>query len=113
MLSLLALVAAFLISGCVTNRVDWNARIGHYSFDQAVIELGPPDKQARLSDGRNVAEWVTRYQSGGNVIIGSGFYHPGYPYGSGVMQTTGPTYFEHKLRLTFSPDNMLTTWSRN
>ena len=111
--SLLALVAALVLAGCVTNHVDWNARIGHYTFDQAVIELGPPDKQARLSDGRNVAEWVTRYQNGGTVAVGAGFYHPGYPYGMSLLQTTGPMYWEHRLRLTFTPDNILSAWSRN
>lgn len=111
--SLLALVTALFLSGCATTRVDWNSRIGHYTFDQAVIELGPPDKQARLSDGRSVAEWVTRYQNGGTIAVGTGFHHSGYPYGMSVMQTSGPMYWEHKLRLTFSAENILSTWSRN
>jgi hypothetical protein len=43
---ILALMAAF-IAGCQTTKpVDWNSRIGNYTFDQAVTELGPPDKQA-------------------------------------------------------------------
>ena len=108
---LFAALAALVFSGCATARVDWNSRIGHYTFDQAVIELGPPDKQARLSDGRNVAEWVTRSQSGGSVSFGTGFYN--YPSGVGIVQTTGPSYFERKLRLTFTSENVLSTWSRN
>lgn len=109
-LYLAAGLVAVVFFGCVTNRVDWNARVGHYTFDQAVVELGPPDKQARLSDGRNVAEWVYRYQNGTTVSVGSGYFYPG---SMGVVQTTGPTYYERKLRLTFTPDNVLTNWSRN
>lgn len=111
--AIFAFAIALIFSGCATNRVDWNGRIGHYTFDQAVIELGPPDKQARLSDGHTVAEWVTRYQSGASVSFGTGIYNPAYPYGMGVMQTAGPSYYEHKLRLTFTLENILSAWSRN
>ena len=109
------LLLALFVAGCMTPRIDWNARIGHYTFDQAVIELGPPDKQARLSDGRTVAEWVSRSQTGGmsysTMTYGGGYN--GYPGGVGIVHTTPPMYFERKWRLTFSPDNVLTAWSRN
>ena len=53
--TILALVVAF-IAGCATTKpIDWNSRVGSYTFDQAVTELGPPDKQAALSDGKIVA----------------------------------------------------------
>jgi hypothetical protein len=104
----LSAAAAILLAGCMTHRIAWNARVGAYTFDQAIVELGPPDKQARLSDGRNVAEWITRYSSGGNVIIGTGFY----PAGVGIVQSTGPEYYESKLLLTFSTNNVLAAWSR-
>ena len=104
-----ALLAAFLLAGCATHRVDWNARVGNYTFDQAVTEFGPPDKQARLSDGKLVAEWISRYSSGSSVAIGTGFY--GYPGGVGIVQTT-PNYYESKLRLTFSTNNVLAAWAK-
>jgi len=108
---LCAVIAAlFLVAGCATNRIDWNARIGHYTFDQAVTELGPPDKQARLSDGRDVAEWVTRHYLNNTVAVGTGFY--GYPGGVGYVQNVGPSTFETKLRLTFGTNNVLTAWSK-
>jgi len=106
----LAVAAVLFLAGCVTNRVDWNARIGHYTFDQAVIELGPPDKQAKLSDGRDVAEWVTRHYANSSVAVGTGFY--GYPGGVGYVQNIGPNTYETKLRLTFNTNNVLDTWSR-
>jgi hypothetical protein len=100
-----------LFVGCATQRTDWNARIGAFTFDQAVVELGPPDKQQKLTDGQTVVEWVSRSSSGSSVSIGTGFY--GYPGGVGVMQTTGPSYYESKLRLTFTTNNVLAKWSKN
>jgi hypothetical protein len=75
------------------------------------VELGPPDKQQKLSDGRNVAEWITRYQNGSSLSVGTGFYSR--PGGVGIIQSTGPSYYERKLRLTFNTNNVLTAWSRN
>ena len=46
------------LAGCATQRVDWAARVGHYTYDQAVAEMGPPDKQAKLADGTTVGEWL-------------------------------------------------------
>src|SRR5512137_1440577 len=47
------------LTGCATSRVDWAARIGHYTYDEAVADLGAPDKQDELADGARVAEWLT------------------------------------------------------
>ncbi len=76
-----------------------------------MVDYGPPDKQFRLSDGRLVAEWITRYNNGGTAIVGGGFYR--YPGGVGVVQSTGPRYYERKMRLTFTPDNVLTGWTKD
>jgi hypothetical protein len=58
----LTLVAALalLLAGCATQKIDWAARTGNYTFDQAVIEFGPPDKHAKLTDNTVIAEWLTR-----------------------------------------------------
>lgn len=104
------LVAAVLLAGCATQRVNWNARVGHYTFDQAVMDYGPPDKQAKLSDGRRVAEWISRYYNGSSIAVGTGFW--GYPGSVGIVQTT-PNYYESKLRLTFTTNNFLAGWSKN
>lgn len=54
----LALVA---LTGCATRqKIDWSARVGNYTFDQAVLDFGPPTKQAKLTDGTLVAEWQTQ-----------------------------------------------------
>src|ERR1017187_5482946 len=107
---ILCAAVAILFAGCATHRIDWNARVGSYNFDQAVIEFGPPDKQAKLSDGKLVAEWITRYNNSSIVATGTGVY--GHTGGVGIVQTT-PSYYESKLRLTFNPNHILAAWSKN
>ncbi|MEY4916226.1 MAG: hypothetical protein RL616_139 [Verrucomicrobiota bacterium] len=103
--------AIILFVGCATTRVDWNGRVGNFTFDQSVTELGPPDKSAKLSDGRTVAEWVTRYNSGPTVSVGTGFSR--YPGSIGVVQTYPANNYESKLRLTFSTNNVLEKWIKD
>ncbi len=107
----LCVCAAIILAGCATQHVDWNTRIGTFTFDQAVTELGPPDKQAKLSSGQTVAEWISRYNTGSSVTVGTGFY--GYPGGVGYVQSIGPNTYESKLRLTFATNNVLAKWSKN
>lgn len=102
------LIAALVLAGCATTRVDWNTRIGQYTFDQAVIELGPPDKQAKLSDGQTIAEWVSRHRAASSISIGTGYSR--YPGGIGMVQTITPSEYETKLRLTFNTNNVLAAW---
>jgi hypothetical protein len=94
------------LAGCATSRVDWAARVGHFTYDQAVVEKGPPEKQAKLTDGTVVAEWLlnrgTTYLYGGPGPYGP-FY--GAPYSS----YTGPNQY---LRLTFGPDGQLAGWKK-
>jgi len=108
-----AMAAAFLLlPGCKsTPRVDWNTRIGTYTFDRAVTELGPPDKSAKLSDGKTVAEWVKHARSGLSFGLGTGY--AGGSTGVGVGAGTSTGYGEHVLELTFGPDGKLVSWSRN
>ena len=106
----LGMLAIVLLAGCqFAKPINWNSRVGSYSYDQAVIELGPPDSQAKLSDGRVVAKWVTRYGGGSSVIVSGGFY--AYPSGVGIVNTT-PNYYERRLILTFTTNNVLTAWSK-
>jgi peptidoglycan/LPS O-acetylase OafA/YrhL len=105
-------LAAALATGCATKKIDWNARVGTYTYDQAVLELGPPDKSADLSDGTRVAEWLT--QRGYSSVYVDGF-HGGYYrpwYGIGFYQGYGVRGPDQFLRLTFGPDGHLRTWER-
>ncbi len=107
----LALVA-LLGTGCAsTPKVDWASRIGNYTYDQAVLELGPPDKAAELSDGSVVADWISRAASGPALSagLGTGFY--GHNSAFSIGQSVGTVPSGRQLRLTFGPDKRLNSWS--
>lgn len=110
---MLILVLVALVSSCATHRIDWAARVGNYTYDQAVVDIGPPDKQARLTDGTLVADWLTRrayhdyYPVGGYYSYGHYRYYRPFP--PTYLDTYSPDYF---LRLTFAPDGRLQSWKR-
>jgi hypothetical protein len=108
---LAAVAMVIILSGCATPKIDWSGRVGNYTFDQAVLELGPPDKQAKLEDGTIVAEWLTRR---GYAYSSPAFgYSPWSYYGSYYpvyVQSHTPDYF---LRLTFGPDGKLKSWKKS
>jgi len=95
----------------MTPRVDWNTRVGTFTYDQAVLELGPPDKQTKLTNSQTVAEWISHYSTGGTMGVGTGIYGGGI--GGGYVIQTAPTYRESHLRLIFGTNNVLAAWSRN
>lgn len=112
-LGLLALAGVLpaLLGGCQTNRVDWNSRVATHTFSQAVLDMGPPDRQARLDDGTVVAEWETRRSHAVTTFAGGHFGRHGHHAGfaSAPMTTVSPAFF---LRLTFGPDGKLAAWKR-
>ncbi len=111
------LLLALLLAGCAsTPKIDWNARVGNFTYDQAVAELGPPDKSTKLSDGSTVADWIKRSSSGASFGLGTGYSR----YGGGVGTSTGvgvgvPVggYNVSVTRLTFGPDGKLVQWSKS
>jgi hypothetical protein len=107
---ILALAVAFL-AGCVTTPpVDWNARIGNYTYFQAVAELGPPARQARLSDGKLVCKWFNQTPVGPRFNGGMSSYGNN---GFGAGQTIVSGYNNQLLQLTFDTNSTLTAWSKN
>ncbi len=102
-------LAVMLVAGCKTTEVDWNSRVGTYTYDQCVAELGLPDKQNKLSDGRTAYQWITLHGSRG--FPGSGNYGTG-----DVMGADHPyvqTYRDHVLELTFDANGKLISAIRN
>src|SRR6185295_2792300 len=82
------LLVCWLLAGCAsTPKVDWNARVGNFTYDQAVAEMGPPDKSTKLSDGSTVADWITRKSSGLSFGLGTGY--SSYGRGSGTSTSVG------------------------
>lgn len=106
------LLLGLFLAGCATPRIDWTSRIGSYTYDQALLDLGPPDKHAKLTDGTVVAEWLIRqgYAYGYSPWAyyyspwWYGPYHPAYYYGY-----PSPSEF---LRLIFTPDGSLKAWKK-
>jgi hypothetical protein len=94
--------ALCLALGCASPKVSWDARVGQYSYDQAVGELGPPDNSATLSDGARVADWIlSRGGRSGTVSV--------WRRGGFATYDTGPDWI---LRLTFGPDGRLKAWKK-
>src|ERR1043166_8539424 len=78
-------------AGCATTpKIDWNSRIGSYTYDQAVLEFGPPDRAATLTDGTRVVEWITArgYTSGMLTDFDAPFYRYRYYPGPLVQHYT-------------------------
>ena len=103
-----AILLAALLGCATTKQVDWNSRVGNFTCDQAVAEMGPPNKSTTLADGRRVAEWITRRAGGSGFSLGTGFY--GSHTGVGVGQSFGGG--ERSLRLTFGADGKLAEWKK-
>jgi hypothetical protein len=104
---LVPLVLGLVLAGCATHRVDWGGRIGSYTYDQAILELGPPDKSATLTDGGVVAEWLERrgYNYGSAAYSYFPWWHgPSPPV---YTESYSPDYF---LRLVFDPEGKLKGW---
>src|SRR5579872_3463290 len=95
----LAIIVLMLMAGCKTSSplVDWNRRIGHYSYDLALIDLGIPVRSTTLRDGSIVADWRTRRSSTGIEQMG---YSTPVSLEGPFPNATSPTPNEY-LRLTF------------
>ena len=103
-------IVGLLVSSCASTKVDWSARVGTFTYDEAITELGPPDKQATLSDGRIVATWITGYTGGTSIGFGVGSY--GSHSAVGVGHSVGSGGREKTLQLTFDQDGKLAEWAK-
>ena len=109
LLLLAALVATY--TGCASKpKADWNQRVGTFTFDDAVRELGPPVSSSQLQDGSVVAEWFLKY--GPTISFGLGTGVAGGGAAVGVGQTVSTTPKGHFLRLIFGPDGKLQRWEK-
>ena len=104
LLPLLGLMLLIATACTTVPKIDWDARVGSYTFDAAVKDMGPPEKSAMLADATRVADWLTvRGRSNPN-------YHS-FPDGR-VVRTEGVRDPDQLLRLTFTTDGKLKEWKR-
>ncbi len=105
-------VACFLSAGCKsTPGTDWNSRVGNYTYDQAVAELGPPVKTEPLNNGGVEVVWLKFTNIGFGFGMGAGT--SGNSGAIGMGQSVGAGYNSKVLRLVFGPDKKLVSWSKN
>ena len=90
--------------------IDWNSRVGTYTYAQAVAEFGRPNRQAGLSDGKIIYKWFIQPMAAPRVNSGMSYYGK---TGFGAGQIISPRYNDHVLQLTFGTNGVLTSWSKN
>ena len=116
---LLFIVLLFSAASCVYGpRVtvedsEWGARIGKYTYQEALAELGEPQLIGESSEGK-IAEWVLRQSI--PFSIGFGFGGIGYGHhsstGVGVGTSVSPPPRGEYLHLRFDRDGKLAEWTR-
>jgi len=105
------LLAIALVTGCTTTKpVDWNSRVGHYTYNQAISEFGLPNRQTKLSDGKVESKWFVQPPVGPRFNSGMSYYGNN---GFGAGQTIGTSRNDQMLQLTFGTNGTLTAWSKN
>jgi len=92
---------------------EWGARIGKYTYQEALAELGEPQMIGESSEGK-IAEWVLRQSM--PFSIGFGFGGVGYGHhsstGVGVGTSVSPPPSGEYLRLRFDLDGNLAEWTK-
>jgi hypothetical protein len=110
---LIVVALVLILVGCKTAQIDWSKRVGTYTYDQAVMEFGPPDKRATLEDGSIVAEWLLqRGRTDANYWPSPYYGYYGYYYGPIYPSITTTSWPDQYLRLIFNPEHRLADWRR-
>jgi len=93
--------------------VNWGERIGTYTFDQALAELGGPALVGESSAGKT-AEWVLRRspQMSFGFGVGGASYGSGGGVGVGVGSGISPPPHGENLRLIFDAEGKLKEWAK-
>ena len=108
------LVMACLVlgmAGCSSKpKVDWGSRVGVFTMDEAILEMGPPDFSTQLSDGMTVSDWFQGRAPTMSFGFGVGSY--GSSGGVGVGQGVSTGGAGRYLRLTFDAEGILTRVDR-
>jgi hypothetical protein len=105
------LLTALFTFGCATKaKLDWPSRVGIYTYDEAVTEMGPPDKTETLTDGTRIADWLQARSGGFSLSLGLASFGSNTAVGTGT--TVGNVGGRPVLRLTFGSDGKLQSAQR-
>jgi hypothetical protein len=71
---IILMTLSLALAGCASRpkldpHTDWNSRVGSYTYDQAVAELGKPDAISESNEGKT-ADWILK--RGSQVSFGFG-----------------------------------------
>ena len=115
---MLSAVLTLMNFGCASHpkidpNINWNDRIGNYTFDQALAELGKPAVVAESSEGR-YADWVIKRSPNMSFGfgVGGGSYGSHVGTGVGVGTSVSPPPHGEYLHLAFDAQGNLRAWSR-
>ena len=112
-------MAVFFTGSCASgpkariDTADWGSRIGTYTYEEALAELGEPDVIGESSEGM-IAEWVIRRSPMVSFSFGFGSGSYGHHTGTGIgvgTSVTPPPSGEY-LHLRFDKDGKLAEWTR-
>ena len=115
----LLIVLVLLTGGCSSGTkaavkdIDWGSRIGFYTYEDALAELGEPDVIGQSIEGK-FGEWVLERSP--NVSFSFGFgsigFGPHTSAGVGVGTTVSPPPSGEYLHLRFDNDGRLVEWTK-
>ena len=117
---LFLLSASLALAGCAASAkstkvdpkaINWSERVGTYTYEQALAELGRPAMTGESSEGRT-AEWVLRRspRMSFGFGVGGGSFGSHSGVGVGVGSSVSPPPHGENLRLTFDRDAKLKEW---
>ena len=114
---LLPFMLAASLVGCATNSpIDWNSRVGHYTYADAVRDLGQPDRQIRLSNGSTEFKWfsqtVPATAAANSGFSAGGLNNPNPANNANWNGATTSHAFDRYLELTFDANGILASWSK-
>jgi hypothetical protein len=57
---LFVFLAVLFFAGCASVNAKWQSRVGKYTYDDTIKELGPADQIANDSRGEKICSWIVR-----------------------------------------------------
>lgn len=119
---LLLLSATLSLCGCASSSkpakvkakdINWSERVGTYTYEQALVDLGKPAIVGESSEGIT-AEWVLRRspQFSFGFGVGGGSYGSHSGAGVGVGSSVSPPAHGENLRLNFDKEGKLKEWTK-